>query len=88
MPKVEKIVEASKTCPPLRVTHRKGGEKKSPSMRIRCGCCYEAVVISQEREEFLQDNPHLDTLEINGVLGTLAQWRQVLAPLLGLNVPA
>ena len=80
MPKVEKIEDSIATSmPPLRVTRR----QKSPSLRVKCGCCDEAVVIYFPEEPM--NNPHMDTLEINGVMGTIDQRKQILLPLLGVK---
>lgn len=89
MPKVEKIKDSRDALPPLRITRRKERRVSSrrvisPRIRVKCGCCAEAVDI------FFQDPPtgstHFDTLEINGVSGTVGQWRQVLLPLLGMGL--
>ena len=56
----------------LRVTHRKANGKKVPKLLIRCGDCDERVEIEYD-DEFLN---------INGVLGSLASWREILLPLL------
>jgi hypothetical protein len=90
MPKVTKIENrGSGGAIPLRVTERKGrplqnGDRQMSSKLVRCGCCEERLVIFFDNEP--SDNPHQDTLEINGVSGTLDQWRQLLCPLLGLKV--
>lgn len=58
---------------PFRITHRKWRGSKAPSIRIKCGCCTEVVVI------------HLftDHIEIGNVYGSIDQWRKVLLPILG-----
>ena len=70
---------------PLRVTHRKARRLSSrsvrrPSIRIRCGCCQETLII--DYDEILTNRPSLATLEIGGVMGTIGQWRTALLPLL------
>jgi hypothetical protein len=60
----------------LRVTHKKhgtGGKKSLPCYNVRCGCCDQKVQIFYDNE----------TLEINGVNGTIENWREILLPLLG-----
>lgn len=80
MPKVEKIEDCVGAMLPLGVTRRK--ERKTspnrslpPSIRVKCGCCDNTVEIN-----FVWDGA---ALEINGVSGTVDQWRKVLLPLLG-----
>ena len=76
MPKITKIEDGD--YPALRVTNRIETEKKSPSIRVKCGCCDQAVVIHHDGSR-KSNNPHTDTLEVNGVIGTVYQWRQVFA---------
>ena len=65
----------------IRVSHR--AERKraqgriSPRYLLRCGCCDQSVEI------------YYDThgLEINGVNGSLENWREILLPLLGIKQP-
>ncbi|HEY4496316.1 MAG TPA: hypothetical protein VJC04_03100 [Candidatus Paceibacterota bacterium] len=81
MTKIEKVKDDLGKAMPLRITWRKKrplgkrGAFVSPSMRIKCGCCPESVVI-------YYDNSSRDDLEINGVNGTINQWRKVFLPLL------
>src|SRR3989344_5439462 len=89
MPKIERVRDRHPLALilPLRVTRRKRrqtSERSStgPSIRVKCGCCSEAFVIAYDATP--TKDPHFDTLEINGVMGTIDQWRQVLAPLLHL----
>jgi hypothetical protein len=56
----------------LRVFHREQAARKVPRYLIKCGCCDERVEIYYDA----------NTLEINGVIGTLANWREILLPLL------
>lgn len=87
MPKVRKIEDRFSNLPALRITERKGREegkrRKSPSIRIRCGCCTESVVINYDSG---RPFPIDGTLEINGVLASITQWREVLLPLLAFDV--
>jgi len=69
----------------LQVTRRKGKGKQDPRIRVKCSCCNQAVEIYHPNNP--TGKPGLDTLAINGVLGTVDQWRQVLLPLLGMEVP-
>lgn len=56
----------------LRVFHRKRLGKKDPRYLVKCGCCDEKVEIYYGG----------GSLEINGVNGSLEDWRGVLLPLL------
>lgn len=85
MPKITRIIDSENARPPFRVTHRKARKKKSASIRVKCGCCKEAVEIYPQKEP--DENPSRNLIEINGVFGTMDQWRQVLCPLLGLEIP-
>jgi len=58
--------------PQIRVYHRKGYGKKSPRYLLKCGCCEEKVEI------YYSDGG----LEINGVNGSIEDWRDILLPLL------
>lgn len=58
--------------PQIRVYHRKESGKKSPRYLLKCGCCEERVEI------YYGD----DGLEINGVNGSIENWRDILLPLL------
>jgi len=84
MPKIERVEDAEGTISPLRITKRKGCGIKDPSIRVKCGCCDKAVVIYHGAEP--TGDPSKNMLEINGVLGTVDQWRKVLLPLLGSSV--
>ena len=57
----------------LRIFHRKRVGKRDPRYLIKCGCCDEQVEIYYGG----------DTLEINGVMGSAEDWREILLPLLG-----
>ena len=69
---------------PLRVTRREAKRKKAPSLRVKCGCCSQAFEIYFD--DPVTGNPRTDFLEINGVYGTVAQWRELLLPLLQIAV--
>jgi hypothetical protein len=90
MPKIIRIEDGQSTLQPLRITVRRGktvspNRTKGPSIRVKCGCCSESVVIHYE--EKVARDPHRATLEINGVLGTLDQWRKIFEPLLEHGMP-
>ena len=59
----------------LRVYHRQGRGKKSPRLLIKCGDCDNAL-------EIYHDPKHPEDVEIGGVLGSVANWREILLPLL------
>jgi len=82
MPRVEKVEGGML---PLRITRRKKRQRIARSsvsarIRVKCGCCKEAVDIYHDDDVTSMSG---NTLEINGVIGTIAQWRTVMAPLLG-----
>jgi hypothetical protein len=58
--------------PEIRVYHKKGKGKQSPRYLLKCGCC----------EEKLEIHYAADGLEIGGVNGAIADWREILLPLL------
>lgn len=58
--------------PQIRVYHKKGARKRMSRYLLKCGCCDEKVEI------YYGD----DGLEINGVNGTIEDWREILLPLL------
>jgi hypothetical protein len=58
--------------PQIRIRHRKGKGKQSPCYVLRCGCC------DQKLEIYYSE----DGLEIGGVNGAIADWREILLPLL------
>ena len=55
----------------VRVSHKKQQGKKLPSYTFKCGCCSEKVEIYYDDEG----------LEINGVNGSIKNWRELLLPL-------
>jgi len=66
--------------PQIRIWHQKekklkNGGVKSPCYHLKCGCCDNTVDIYYGG----------GSLEINGVNGALADWREILLPLLDPN---
>ena len=56
----------------IRVFHRKPQGKKSARLLLKCGCCDGKLEIHYGD----------DALEINGVYGSVENWREILMPLL------
>ncbi len=56
-------------------TGRKG--KRDPRFLFKCGCC------DQNLEVYYGE----DSLEINGVMGSVENWRELLLPLLEMKLP-
>lgn len=75
MGKVEKVKDTLGGALPLRITQRKARGKRSAHFRVGCGCCNEGLVI------FPPENVR-DFVEINGVNGSVDQWRQIFGKLL------
>lgn len=84
MPKIERVEDANGAGHPLRITRRAGRGRRMPRIRVKCGCCDKAVEICVDEEP--AGDPSMDTLRINGVMGTVDQWRQVLLPLLDVKI--
>jgi len=61
----------------IRVFHRSRKAKKDPRFLFKCGCC-------EERTEVYYGG---DSLEINGVIGSVENWRELLLPLLNMTLP-
>ena len=65
----------------IRVSHRAGRKlgtgRVLPRYLLRCGCCDQKMEIYYGDEE----------LEINGVNGSLENWREILLPLLQIAPP-
>jgi hypothetical protein len=65
----------------IRVSHKAGRKRGkvriSPRYLLRCGCCEQRLEIYYDAE----------SLEINGVHGSLENWREILLPLLGVRQP-
>ena len=59
----------------LRVYDRTPTPPKMARRLIKCGCCNESVEIYHDKT----------TMEINGVYGSIENWREVLLPLLGIK---
>jgi hypothetical protein len=63
----------------IRVSHRAERKRSqghiSPRYLLRCGCCDQAVQIYYDK----------DGLEINGVHGSIENWREILLPLLRMS---
>lgn len=58
--------------PQIRVYHKKSSGKKMPRYLLKCGCCDQKLEIYYDPEG----------LEINGVKGSIEDWREILLPLL------
>ena len=58
--------------PQIRVFHKRAKGKKTPRYLLKCGCC------DSKLEIYYSD----DGLEIGGVNGATADWREILLPLL------
>ena len=58
--------------PQIRLWHRKQNKKQAPCYHLKCGCCNSTLDIYYDE----------DGLEINGVNGTLEDWKEILLPLL------
>ena len=90
MAKVKRIADGICSALPLRVTRRKARRiskriVKASRLLVRCGCCQQSVEIYTD---YLKHGDiHANFLEINGVHGTVDQWRKLLLPLLGIKVP-
>lgn len=66
----------------IRVSHRAARKRGTgwitPRYLLRCGCCSNSLAIHYD----------VDSLEINGVNGSLENWREILLPLLRIKQPA
>jgi hypothetical protein len=56
----------------IRIYHKAAKGIKSPRYLLKCGCCDEKLEIHYSE----------DGLEINGVNGSIENWREILLPLL------
>ena len=56
----------------LRIFHRKSQKKKMPRYLIKCGCCNKSIEIYYDET----------SLEINGVMGSIQNWKEIFEPLL------
>ena len=61
----------------IRVFHRSRKAKKDPRFLFKCGCC------EGQLEVYYGD----DSLEINGIMGSVENWRELLLPLLNMTLP-
>ncbi len=61
----------------IRVFHRRRKAKKDPRFLFKCGCCEGQLVVYYGG----------DSLEINGVMGSVENWRELLLPLLNMRLP-
>jgi hypothetical protein len=60
----------------IRTFHRNRRGKKDPRFLFKCGCC------NRELEVYYGG----DSLEINGVMGSVENWRKLLMPLLEMKL--
>lgn len=81
---MEKIVDAGGRRRALEVTRRRD---PFPRTFICYGSGLATLDIYEHPDETSPGNPFRDVLAINGVRGTVDQWRQILLPLLGLAYP-
>ena len=61
----------------IRVFHRGRKGKRDPRFLFKCGCCDEKLEVYYGG----------DSLEINGVMGSVQNWRELLLPLLKMKLP-
>ena len=61
----------------IRAFHRAKKGKKDPRFLFKCGCCDEKVEVYYGG----------DSLEINGVMGSVKNWLELLLPLLNSKLP-
>ncbi len=57
--------------------HRGAKGKRDPQFLLKCGCC------DRKLEVYYGE----DSLEINGVMGSIENWRELLMPLLEMKLP-
>jgi hypothetical protein len=90
MPKtVELIPDSRNAFHPLRRSYRKPNRRKKGRILVRCGCCDEKLEIVTDKPEFqMGADSHRTLVEINGVAGTIDQWRKILCPLLNVPIPS
>ncbi len=60
----------------IRSFHRTKKGKKDPRFLFKCGCCDEKLEVYYGGE----------SLEINGVMGSVENWRELLLPLLNMKL--
>lgn len=86
MPKTIKIEDTKSGKLPLRTTYRQPKGVKSGRLLIKCGCCDERLEVHPDAFVLPPDaDPHRTFIEINGVDGSVDQWRQIFGPLLGMR---
>ena len=61
----------------VRVFHRAKKRKKDARFLFKCGCCDEKLEVYYGG----------GSLEINGVMGSVENWRTLLLPLLNMKLP-
>ncbi len=69
----------------LRVYRKKKTKKLDAHYLLKCGCCDSKLKIFDFDGSAL-GNMHKDLLEINGVMGSIAEWRRIFLPLLHLKL--
>ncbi len=60
----------------IRTFHRSKQGKKDPRFLLKCGCCDNKLEVYYGG----------DSLEINGVMGSVENWRELLLPLLEMKL--
>lgn len=58
---------------------KKYRRKIDPHIEVKCGCCDESLVIIGGGMDDVHGNLYL---EINGVAGSVEEWRKILLPIL------
>ena len=66
----------------IRVYHRKAKGKQSPCYTLKCGDCNNTLKIYYDIDYVVDPFP---ALEINGVYGSIDNWKSILLPLLGIK---
>lgn len=61
----------------VRVFHQKQRGKRDPRFLFKCGCCDNKLEVYYGG----------DSLEINGVMGSVENWCELLLPLLNMKLP-
>ena len=61
----------------VRSFHRAAKGKRDPRFLLKCGCCDNKLEVYYGG----------DSLEINGVMGSVENWRELLVPLLEMKLP-
>lgn len=64
----------------IRVRYVEATKKSGGHYTLRCGDCHESLDIYPAQKD---DGPD-PTVEINGIIGTQANWRDILLPILGI----